>query len=118
MNELTLPVVIAILVGAVLKRKVKSDSLRKLVPVLNFAVQVLGRLVLEVAPANASVLGGVVHALKGPLSDILWQSLISTVLATGVHSTAKNALQSFGVNSLALAKAALIEKLGGVPKVQ
>jgi len=108
----------ALVVGYVLKNLVfkgKDQKLRDAIPVFNFAIQFLSRLVLEAGPASAGVFGSVGKFLSGPVSDIALQSLVYTVLSSGAQSTTKNVAKSWGINTLAGLKALLISKLGGTP---
>jgi len=88
MEQLGLPVLLAMLVGYLLKKN--PDISNKLIPVLMFASQFLGRLLFEVSPAEAGIFGSIAKSLGSEGYQMLVNSLASTLLAVGVHSSAKN----------------------------
>lgn len=106
-----LSVVCAVLVGAVLKKKLQGEMLRKAIPVFIFISQFIGRLVLEVQPAEAAAFSAVFAKLAPSLFDIARESFVSTLLGVGAHSTWKNAGKQF----VDAAKSALVKKALGEP---
>ena len=70
-------------IGWVLKNK--TDWSNQAIPVLNIALQFLGRIMLEIKPAEASVFSDVLSGAK----NILIESAYTTLLATGFHSGGK-----------------------------
>jgi hypothetical protein len=92
--EVALPVLLAMLVGFALKRS--QDVSNKLIPVLMFASQFVGRLLIElgVGTAQAGMLGAVAKFAMPHVSDLFWQSAFTTVAAIGLHSGAKNTQQA------------------------
>lgn len=88
MEQLGLPVLLAMLTGYFLKKNPAISN--KVIPYLIFASQFVGRLLLEISPAEAGLLSNVAKAVGGEGYSILMQSLMSTLLAVGAHSSAKN----------------------------
>lgn len=89
--ELTLPVLIAVIMGAILKKYLPGPILTKAIPWMLFATQIIGRVLLELGaqPANAAGFGDLMRSLG--VLDVLRDSVVTTLLAVGVHSTWKNA---------------------------
>lgn len=102
-----LAIALAVIVGWVLKNKTKVSN--QAIPVINFALQFLGRLLLELAggtPAEASVFSALGKAGKS-VGDLAWASLATTIVATGGHSSVK----ATGRAAFQLLKLALLDKL-------
>lgn len=102
-------VALALVVGFWLKNKTQFNN--QAIPVFNFVLQFIGRLVLEIAPAQAGIFGSLKDIGLG-VADIAFQSAISSVLASGGQSSAK----ATGRLALAFLKGAILEKL--VAKLQ
>lgn len=99
--DFSLPILLALLVGKYLKDH--PGVVNKAIPYLIFASQFLGRLVLEVAPADAGVFSSLGHVASG-LLPIVASAALTTISAVGLHSVGKNTWQ--GVKKALLEKAA------------
>lgn len=104
--DFSLPVLLALLVGKYFKEHPNVSN--KLIPYLIFASQFLGRLVLDVSPAEASILGTLGHIGTG-LAGIALASAATTISAVGFHSFGKNTIQGIKEKLMKLA----LEKLKG-----
>lgn len=84
-------VVIAMVVGSVLKNFVwKTDPQRRqVIPFINLAVLFLGKVALEISPAEAGVLNAVGGYVGGQLWPLFWHSALESLLASGVQSSGK-----------------------------
>lgn len=111
MEELSLPVALALGFGWLLKNVVfknRAEKLNQLIPVINFAALFIGRLLFEVQPAEAGVFGFLGGLGKG-VAEMAYQSAVEAVIASGAQSSAK----ATGRAALKLLKLALLDKLIG-----
>lgn len=88
MEQLTLPVLLALLTGYFLKKNPAISN--KAIPYLLFASQFLGRLLFDISPAEAGIFGSIAKSLGNEGYQMLVNSLASTLIAVGTHSSAKN----------------------------
>jgi hypothetical protein len=102
------PTLIATLVSLLLGFLMKRFNIvpAKLIPIINFILQVLGQLVIP--QAEAGIFSG---AFAHTLGSIVAQAAMVTLLATGSHSTLKNTLEHFRNIALEAAKAKAAAKL-------
>ena len=96
LEQLTIPVLLAILTGGIIKRLPNEIIHTKLAPIVILLSQFFGRLALEFAApeVSASVFGAAFKAVGPHLEQVFWQSAISTIMAVGVHSGGKNTKQA------------------------
>ena len=117
MEEMGLPVLLAMLTGYVLKKWVPENIVNtKFVPIVNFVLQFLGALVLQPAAAEAGIFDG---AFAKTIAQIAVQAGLVTLLATGAHSTGKNTWQYFKMRALEAAQmkaAEALEKAAQAPR--
>lgn len=104
MNPTMIATLISLALGWLLKRFNILPA--KLIPIVNFVLQVLGQLVIP--NADAGIFSG---AFGHTLGSILAQAAMVTLLATGSHSTAKNTWQFLKNAALEAAKAKAAEKI-------
>lgn len=90
----------ASIIGYFLKNKTKFNN--QAIPVMNFAIQFLGSLLLQIKPAEAASLSGVAGAAQG----VLMQSVFATIMASGAQSSLKATSRTF----LAILKQLLLSK--------
>lgn len=82
-----LALAIAVGLGWLLKNKWKSFN-NQFIPLANFAVLFLGKLLLEASPAEAGVFSFLGHVGLS-VADLAYQSAAEAVIASGAQSSAK-----------------------------
>lgn len=108
MEELSLPVALALGLGWLLKNVVfknRAEQLNQLIPAINFVALFAGRLLFEVQPAEAGVFG-FLGKLGVGVAGIAYQSAVESIIASGAQSSAK----ATGRVALKLFKLALLGK--------
>jgi len=84
-----LAVGIALVVGYLLKNKTSLNN--QAIPIVNFLLQFFGRLALEIKPAEA----GIFSVIGAAAYSVLFESAATTVLASGMQSSAKATGRTF-----------------------
>lgn len=99
---------VALILGWFLKNKTKVSN--QAIPLINFAVQFLGAVLLQIQPAEAGVFGALGKLGEG-LLPIALEAVVNTVAATGTQSGAKATGRVLGYAFKQGILAKLLEKL-------